>query len=248
MTTLIFIHSSGLGPSQWKRYQEDFDQWHPIVPALLDYEQEGHTADFSQFTIDDDVALIEGVLPEDEDVVLVGHSYGGMVALQLALKDPERIQGMVLFEPVAYGIVREGIEDKEEMEKTITTFLKKGHISPKMWIEVFLDYWNGDGAFAAMNAEQKVPFLRHANKIFAEVRNLMADETGAAAYEALQMPVMVMAGEKTITEMNYLCSKLVQHLPQGELHHIEDAGHMAPVTEYGKVAHHLLRFLEQLQS
>ena len=101
MTTLIFIHSSGLGPSQWKRYQEDFDQWHPIVPALLDYEQEGHTADFSQFTIDDDVAIIEGVLPEDEDVVLVGHSYGGMVALQMALKDPERIQGMVLFEPVA---------------------------------------------------------------------------------------------------------------------------------------------------
>ena len=76
----------------------------------------------------------------------------------------------------------------------------------------------------------------------------MADDTGAAVYEELQMPVMVMVGEKTITEVNYLCSKLVQHLPQGELHHIEDAGHMAPVTEYGKVAHHMLRFLEQLQA
>ena len=201
-----------------------------------------------QFTIDDDVARIEASLPEDEELVLVGHSYGGMVALRLAPKDPDRIQGLLLFEPVAYGLVREGIEDKEAMESTITEFLKKGYDNPKLWIEGFIDYWNGDGAFANMTAEQKLPFLKHAHKIFAEVRNLMVDESVATDYERLTMPVLVLAGEQTITEMNYLSGKLVQHLPQGELHHIEEAGHMAPLTEYGKVAHHLLRFLEQLQA
>jgi len=245
MSKLILIHSSGLGPSQWERYLSDFEQWHPVAPTLLGYEDDGKAGEWSTFTIDDDVAVIKSAMDDDHNI-LMGHSYGGMVALQTALKYPGRIDGLILFEPVAYGVIRESIEDKNAVEETIKEFLHKGFENPKLWIETFLDYWNGDGAYKKMGAEQKLPFLRNAAKIFAEVQFLMADLTPAEAYAALDMPVLIIMGERTQMEMGYLCSRLAQVMPQAELISIEEAGHMVPVTHFGKIAHHLFQFFDRL--
>jgi surfactin synthase thioesterase subunit len=50
-----------------------------------------------------DVALAQvrlaGILAPDEDFHLVGHSYGGGVALQLACRNVKRIRSLTLFEP-----------------------------------------------------------------------------------------------------------------------------------------------------
>ena len=137
--------------------------------------------------------------------------------LQTALQHPEQVDGLILFEPVAYGVIRESIEDQEAVEETIQKFLEKGFENPKLWIETFLDYWNGDGAYKRMEAEQKLPFLRNAAKIFAEVQYLMGDLTKAEAYAALEMPTLIIMGERTQMEMGYLCSRLAQVMPQAEL-------------------------------
>ena len=197
------------------------------------------------FHIDHDVEVVASAMDAEHNI-LVGHSYGGMVALQTALKYPQRVDGLILFEPVAYGVIRESIEDKEAVEATIAAFLEKGFENPKLWIETFLDYWNGDGAYKRMTGEQKLPFLRNAAKIFAEVKILMADKTEAAAYSALEMPTLIIMGERTQMEMGYLCSRLAQVMPQSELVSIEEAGHMVPVTHFGKIAHHLFEFFDRL--
>ena len=88
--------------------------------------------------------------------------------------------------------------------------------------------------------------MRNAAKIFAEVKFLMADKTEAAAYSALEMPTLIIMGERTQMEMGYLCSRLAQVMPQSELVSIEEAGHMVPVTHFGKIAHHLFEFFDRL--
>ena len=52
----------------------------------------------------------------------------------------------------------------------------------------------------------------------------MADKTEAAAYSALEMPTLIIMGERTQMEMGYLCSRLAQVMPQSELVSIEEAG------------------------
>ena len=114
----------------------DFDQWHPVAPTLLGYEDDGKVGEWENFHIDHDVEVVASAM-DTEHNILVGHSYGGMVALQTALKYPQRVDGLILFEPVAYGVIRESIEDKEAVEATIAAFLEKGFENPKFGSKPF---------------------------------------------------------------------------------------------------------------
>ena len=105
--------------------------------------------------IDHDAEVVASAMDAEHNI-LVGHSYGGMVALAIALKYPQRVDGLIL-EP-GLCVIRESIEDKEAVEATIAAFLEKGFENPKLWIEILLDYWNGDGAYKRMTGEQKLPF------------------------------------------------------------------------------------------
>ena len=53
----------------------------------------------------------------NEPVVLVGHSYGGLIALDFALNYPNRIRSLVLIEPPVLGIAEAKKESPEGMKK-----------------------------------------------------------------------------------------------------------------------------------
>ncbi|MEH6474028.1 MAG: alpha/beta fold hydrolase, partial [Halopseudomonas sp.] len=64
--------------------------------------------DFDQPTLDTELALIEQIVAatSDQPLHLVAHSYGGVVALALAIKGNLKLSRITLFEPVATWTVR----------------------------------------------------------------------------------------------------------------------------------------------
>lgn len=81
----VFIHSTGLGPFMWTPYKDALADARVHLPINLGY------ASGSEVTRPHIVGLAEEVDglcaqlgPLDGDVHLVGHSYGGLVALELA--------------------------------------------------------------------------------------------------------------------------------------------------------------------
>lgn len=54
-----------------------------------------------------------------EPIILVGHSYGGLIALDFALHYPDRIRSLVLIEPPVFGIAEAKKESPEGLKKML---------------------------------------------------------------------------------------------------------------------------------
>ncbi|ODT98566.1 MAG: hypothetical protein ABS81_27610 [Pseudonocardia sp. SCN 72-86] len=98
MTTFVLVHGSWAGSWNWQRLRPLLEeQGHRVLaPTLTGLADRGHVAgpDIGLSThIDDITRLFEW---EDlDDIVLVGHSYGGMVVTGVAGRIPERIRRLV---------------------------------------------------------------------------------------------------------------------------------------------------------
>ena len=93
------------------------------------------------------IALID---ESDDKVHLVGHSYGGGVALNVALARPDRIASMALYEPSAFHLLRQMGETGAAAFAEITGVAR--HICQGVVtgdyrgaVAAFVDYWNGAG-------------------------------------------------------------------------------------------------------
>ena len=92
---------------------------------------------------------------------LVGHSYGGAVALRFAMQQPERLRSLVLIEPVAFHLLRDEAPDPANRLP-----LQRGDGGRRPCVEGrgraattgramarFVDYWNGEGAWLRTKPE-----------------------------------------------------------------------------------------------
>ena len=96
---VVLIHGSPGKPSAWKGVIKALgDDVTAITPSLPDrnhtYQpRERETAAMA-------AAIVDDLGPQPDGIVLAGHSYGGNVALQIALANHVPVAALVLVEPV----------------------------------------------------------------------------------------------------------------------------------------------------
>ena len=100
-TTVVFESGFGQGAGVWKDVIADLGpQCRCISYARAGLGQSG--SDGQPKTIEQHLqdldAVIESLAP-GQKLVLVGHSYGGLLATEFARRHPERLQGLVLVDP-----------------------------------------------------------------------------------------------------------------------------------------------------
>ena len=109
--TIVFVHGYALNLDCWHFQREAFRGKHRMVF----YDQRSHgrseRSDREHATIDqlgDDLARVINELAPKGDVVLVGHSMGGMSIIALAERHPElfakRVKGVALVSTTAGGL------------------------------------------------------------------------------------------------------------------------------------------------
>lgn len=230
---VLFLHSSGLGGAQWARARGAFSR--SEAPDLGDYGDEPWSGP-SAFHWIDDLALAERALERLGDAHVVGHSYGAFLALQLARRHP--VRSVVAWEPVAFRLIGGPVVEHQ------AAFMDLGE-GLEAWIERFLGFWNGEGAWARMSARRRAPFLAHAEKIHAEVLSCADDATPLSGYAEITAPTLLMSGERTRPEATQVCALLAAAAPNGRHEVVPDAGHMGPVTHGPEVLRRVKRWLEE---
>ncbi len=248
---VVLVHSGGMSSRQWKKLAERLAGTHRVLaPDLLGSGDNPPWPEDKPFEFGMDVdalATLLGTLPKPAH--LVGHSYGGLLALTLARKYPERVRSLAVFDPVAFGVLH-GAQDTEGLsdlaraaENPVFTDERLG--GSDAWMQAFVDYWNGPGSWRAMPEPSRASFLRVGRKVFQEVRTLMLDRTGPDAYAKVTLPTLLMFGEKSPAAARRVVTLLSQALPAATLVQIPGAGHMGPLTHgtlvNERIAEHLAR-------
>ncbi|MGH3775933.1 MAG: alpha/beta fold hydrolase [Pseudonocardiaceae bacterium] len=188
----------------------DRTYWAPIVPALaqrctvltVDRRGRGASGDAASYAIDrefEDVAAVVDAI--DEPVHLLGHSYGGICALEAALRT-ENLVTLVLYEPAlvlngAAGIPASFIEQLE----ALVAAGERDRATELMMSEIV-------GLPAEVLAELRAdaaawqPMVDCVHTLPRELRSVSAFVFDAARYRALDVPTVLLAGTDSPPELH----------------------------------------------
>jgi len=106
---ILLIHGFGASAYTWRRIAPALAETHRVIAVdLKGFGQSDKPFD-ERYSIVDQAELLKQLIAENDlrDLTLVGHSFGGGVALLLALDDDPRLQGriskLVLLDTIAYA-------------------------------------------------------------------------------------------------------------------------------------------------
>jgi pimeloyl-ACP methyl ester carboxylesterase len=256
---VVLVHSSGLSSRQWHRIGEILSKSHRVIaPDLLGAGESDGVDPDAPFELDEDVNAVDAVLDTLGECGsggafhLVGHSYGGFLALSLARRDPSRVRSVTVFEPVAFGVLYSSqlgqtIREVEAIDAD-GTFFDDATGGDERWMERFVDWWQGEGAFRALPERSRSLFLSQGRKVYQEVRELGQDRTPHQAYESLAMPTLVLSGERSPAPARKIAAVLASVIPDATLEEIAGAGHMAPLTHARAVGERIASFLRRVDA
>lgn len=213
-----------------------------LAPALLGYPPNPPVAVGQMIGSRDDVAHIRALVPPDvTDLHLVGHSYGGRLALVLASELAPLVRSVWVYEPVLFGALRNDPtgdpEARSEANANFTTpdFLDPALAGTESWCRAFIDYWNGAGAFERMTPAQRASVIAVSGKIFAELHDIaLGSDTFADWHRAV--PMTIAYGSRTPHAAQAIARALAGVNPHAVLDRVVEAGHMAPLTEPARVS------------
>ena len=82
------------------------DRFEVVAIDLYGYGQSPDWGPNGILTLNDEVDLIAPVIDAiDRPFHIVGHSFGGCVALSLALRYPEQVRSVTVYEPVLFSLL-----------------------------------------------------------------------------------------------------------------------------------------------
>lgn len=234
MPTVVLIHSGGFTSRQWRKLAAALaPRYHVLAPDLLGYGEGGPWPDGEPFHFRQDLEFLESLLEESGEAVdLVGHSYGGFLALQLALRRPEFVRSIAAYEPVAFGVLDAG-EDADALRGLALVkqeWEPDGRGVDEAWLRAFVEWWNGAGAWERLAEETRESFRVMGWKVFQEVMSLAADRTDRATYATIGVPTLLLGGEQSPMTERRVIERLGAALPRATVRMFSGVGHMGPIS------------------
>ena len=237
---VLCIHSFSSSSAQYQGLMQRLAPRFRVVAA--DLYGHGRTPSWMgerRFTLADEAAPLEALLPDDTPVHLVGHSYGAAVALRIAAANRVRVQSMVLYEPTMWGTLSHlcpgdpATREIEAVRDETIQLIDSGRLEAAT--ERFIDYWAGPGSWAAMPGERRP-------KLVASVRSLRAawsatffERWSAAALRALDTPCLLISGTHTTAAARRATVLLRDTLPAATVVEFDGVGHLGPITHSERV-------------
>lgn len=248
---VVCLHSSTGSHAQWRTLQQRLAaRWQVLAPDLHGHGASPGWPVGGSATLHVDAAAVAHAagLHEGEAVHLVGHSYGAAVALQVALRHPLQVRSLTLYEPVAFGLLREmaptdaALEEIEAVAASVAALVNLGALQDAA--RVFVGYWGGAAAWAAMNEAQQRSVVARIVTVPRHFEALFAAAWNAPVLRRLRMPVLLMRGECTRAAARRVSELLAAALPQAQSVELYGAGHLGPITHRDTVAAWMLGHLD----
>lgn len=244
---LVLVHGSASDQRTWHGQREALAGHHRVITYSRRYHWPNAPiadgVDYSMLQhVDDLQAVLRslGAVPAH----LVGHSYGALLCLLLALRDPSLVRSLVLTEPPALTLFVSNVPRPLEILRLIATRPRTafaiirfgaGDVVPaqkafrrgdaEAGVRIFGDAVFGPGGYARMPEGRRQQVRDNLSNIRAELLGSGFAPLRAEAMRALRIPVLLVTGERSVALFLRLTEGLAALLPRAQRATIPGASH-----------------------
>ena len=243
--TLLFISGSFSTGAAWRPLLAEL----PLAArtatlSLCGYGQTVETRSLGNHGIAHEVAVVRSALDQlATPVTLVGHSFGGTVALAAALQVPEQVAGLVLFEANPMDVLRLAGQRRLLEEGRFLAAAFEAAVSANVpdAPALVIDYWDGPGSFARLPAPVRDYCRERASTNVLDWRS----DFGFAADElaSIRCPVVLGRGARANAAMVAMTEAMERLLPAARACVVDGAGHFPIATHPAACAKLIAEFM-----
>jgi pimeloyl-ACP methyl ester carboxylesterase len=224
---VMLVHSSVSGARQWRGLMDDLKSHFRIRAVnLFGYGKTPPWPAETRQSLTDQARLVEAALPAGADeICLVGHSFGGAVAMKVAARLSGRVARLVLLEPIPFHLLAQaGCKDAFAEAMNLCNIVKRYGAGGEwaMAAEKFADYWTGAGTWRGMSPDRRLAFS-----------------------EALK-PTLLAFDPAGVSPTREIAAILRRSCPDWTFATVRGAGHMAPMTRPDVINPLVCSFLESI--
>lgn len=233
---VVALHGSASSGYQWESLTGYIAGRHRVIrPDLPGYGKSAPLAT-AQMSLPAMVTRLAAVFREiGEPFHLVGHSFGGAVALKVAQTMPHMVRSLVVIEPAAFHLLADDAADRAYLNPLagVADAMRADRAAgdDDTAMARFIDFWNGDSAWASTSQGLRDKLLTTLPQVIADFTAIASERATFADYAQIACPVLAVTGRQSPAVTQHLTERLARHLPTAELAEIADAGHMAPLTD-----------------
>lgn len=234
--TVVLLHSSGANARQWSTLSASLaSRYDVMAPEFYGHGNAPSWTAARTMTLADEAARIDALLARVHGPVhLVGHSYGGAVALALALQRPHAFRSVTVYEPVLFSLLLHYSPRSPELRTAqhVAERMRRhlAHSRFDLAAEGFVDFWSAPGTWASMGAARQQAVAVRMPAVVAHFDALFALGLRVQDLLAAQLPVQLLSGKATRPVARRVVELLHFGLPDVQVHQVDDVGHMGPVV------------------
>jgi pimeloyl-ACP methyl ester carboxylesterase len=250
---LVLVHGS------WT----DATQWGFVVPGLAEafkvvvYDRRGHyrsDAPDMPGSVDEDGDDLAALLKELDlaPAHVVTNSFGGNIALRLALRDPEVFSSLTCHEPPLWSLLANDPARHATNEQETRSFESVGRKIAQGDHEGAARQFVDELAFGPGAWDNQLPpqvramFVRNAPTFLDEMQDPTQLHIDEGALERLAVPVRLTEGSESPHGFRQVIERLVDLIPRASRETLEGAGHLPHLTTADTYVSTVIRGLHRL--
>jgi pimeloyl-ACP methyl ester carboxylesterase len=245
---VILIHGIAASLYDWVNMMPELAAhgYHAYALDLLGHGESHKPADPQEYHVDCLFAHFTSWVDRlglDNPLWLVGHSLGGYLSLQYALRFPSRVRGLVLIDP---------FYDIRQLSPWLRLVRRRPYLGaramqavPEWLINILLGWDPSSSAdFSPLARQQIANDYKRASPHFVYITRDIPALTNSL--QQVQVPTLVIWGEHDLTLRPETFERLVEQLPRGSSHPIPECGHQPHIGKPALVNRLVLDFLAGL--
>src|SRR5258708_915078 len=232
---VVLIHSSVSANRQWRALTEALkDRPRVLAINLFGYGETTHWPGTSLQSLYAQAQLVLALCEEvSSPIHLVGHSFGGAVALKAASILGSRVGNLILLEPNPFNLLKQNGRSCAFLESRALHDHVKCFGSLGDWPKVaerFADYWLGNGSWNSMPEERRRAFVDSLPPNFHEWDAIMQEDATVQEWMALSPRTLLGNDAATARPIREIVEIFARACPHWTFRTISGGGHMASLT------------------